>query len=60
MTACISGFILIMSFILNTTVYIKAILNTALSKVITSFTSIIMYNFFYEHLDLYILLLWKW
>ena len=40
-----------MSFLLSTVVYINAILNTALSKLITSFTSIILYNF-YEFLDL--------
>ena len=56
MIVCIPCFVLIMSFLLSTTVYIKAILNTALSKLITSFTGIIMYNF-YEHLDLYIILL---
>ena len=49
--ACIPCFALIMSFLLSTTVYIKAILNTALSKLITSITSIMIYNF-YEHLDL--------
>ena len=52
MIACIPCFVLIMSFLLSTTVYIKAILNIALSKLVTSITSIIIYNF-YEHLDLY-------
>ena len=51
MIACIPCFVLIMSFLLSNTIYIKAILNIALSKLITSFTGIIMYNF-YEHLDL--------
>ena len=51
MIACFPCFVLIMSFLLSTTVYIKAILNTALSMLITSIPSIIMY-YLYEHLDL--------
>ena len=50
MIACIPWCVLIMSFLLSTTVYIKAIINTALSKLITSITSIMIYNF-YEHFD---------
>ena len=50
MIACIPCLVTVMSFLLSTTIYNKAILNTALSKLITSITSIII-HYFYEHLD---------